>query len=467
MKTRLGLLLCTAVSLGCAQSDLTGKWQVSATPEGRKEMKFDADLKHTGGDLTGTVNSPLGAGPVQNARVGNPDVSFQFLINKYLFDVKAVVVDGNEMRGTFSGPRNMQGVFIAKRNGVAPIAQPVEGTEVGEANGAAFRIDIPANYNGTLVVYCHGYSPTPGKFTKDAKAAVKIFTEQGFAVAQSGYSKGGWAVKEAVEETERLRQYFVGKYGKPKRTFVTGHSMGGVVTIATLEKYPEAYDGAMPMCGPLASSLSTLKERLFDTLVVFDYYFPGVIGSPVKISEKLVGDPFSFAAELKKAVDGDGDKKSAILKYTGLATDNDLIQVVAFFAVIQAEMIARAGGNPFDNRDTLYSGTLDDVAVNRGVQRYAADPQAAAYLRKYVTMLGQPKKPVLSLHTTYDPLVPAWSANAYGQMVKQNGLEQMYVQRFVARNGHCSFQPSETANAFRDLVKWQETGQRPASGEQQ
>src|SRR5258708_23566580 len=391
MTTRLAILLCTLTVHAYAQGDLTGKWQVSATPEGKKEMKFDADLKHQGAELTGIVNSPLGSGPVQNARIGNPDVAFQFLINKYLFDVKAEVVDG-EMRGTFAGPRNMKGVFVARRNGVvAPIA-PVEGIEVGDIEGAAFRIDIPANFNGSLVVYCHGYSPNPGKFNSDPNPAVKVFSDQGFAVAQSGYSQGGWAVKEGVEETEKLRQYFVKKYGKPKRAFVTGHSMGGVITIATLEKYPDNYDGAMPMCGPLASSLTTLKDRLFDTLVVFDYYFPGVIGSPVNIADSLTASPLEFASGVQKAVAADADKRAALLKYTGLASERELVQVVVFFAGIQNELMQRAGGNPFANRDTLYFGTPDDVAVNTGVVRYLAEPQGGAYLRRDVPLLGQTRE---------------------------------------------------------------------------
>ena len=33
--------------------------------------------------------------------------------------------------------------------------------ETGEINGAKFRIDIPENWNGGLVMYCHGYNPKP------------------------------------------------------------------------------------------------------------------------------------------------------------------------------------------------------------------------------------------------------------------------------------------------------------------
>src|SRR5579884_2441971 len=101
-------------------------------------------------------------------------------------------------------------------------------TEIGEINGAQFRIDIPENWNGGLVIYCHGYSPVAVTYKEGKLApAWSIFTDQGYALAQSGYAAGGWAVEEAVTDIEGLRRYFVTKYGKPKETYITGHSMGG------------------------------------------------------------------------------------------------------------------------------------------------------------------------------------------------------------------------------------------------
>ena len=68
-------------------------------------------------------------------------------------------------------------------------------TEIGEINGAKFRIDIPDNWNGGLVMYCHGYSPVAGAY-KEGKLppVLAVFTEQGYALAQSGYAAGGWAI---------------------------------------------------------------------------------------------------------------------------------------------------------------------------------------------------------------------------------------------------------------------------------
>src|SRR5205809_8091969 len=137
-------------------------------------------------------------------------------------------------------------------------------------------------------------------------------------MAQSAYSTRGWAVKEAMQDTEALRLYFVRKYGKPKRTFVTGHSMGGITTLGIIESYPAQYDAALAICGPLEPSLRGLKKRVFDTLVIFDYYFPGIIGSPVKIADGVTTDA------LKNVVDADPKKREAVRRWMGLATEGEV-----------------------------------------------------------------------------------------------------------------------------------------------
>lgn len=460
------LLFCIAATLS-AQNGLTGKWDVTATPEKGNAIKLDASLKQEGAELSGTVNSMMGSGPVKNAVIGNPDLTFQFMIGKYTFDVKAVV-EGEQLKGTFSGPRNMHGAFLAKRTEVVPTAAPAEGVEVGAIGAAQYRIDIPKNFNGSLVLYCHGYSPAPGKFDKDKPAndLMKAFLALGYAVAQSGYSAGGWAVKEGMEDTEALRRFFIGKYGKPKRTFVTGHSMGGTITLALAETFPDNYDAALQMCGPIGPTLSSFQRKLFDTLVVYDYYFPGIIGAPNAITDDVLTDPLDFATRLQKEMTAYPDRMEAFQKWSGFLSDTEAAQTVAFFSVIQKELMKRAGGNPFDNRNTLYQGSTNDTMLNRGVKRYGGDAVAAEYMKKYYTPAAKPKQPILTLHTTYDPLVPAWSVNQYGDLLRLNGGDANYVQRFVTRNGHCTFTPAEAVNAFKDLVSWKETGKRPEPGEQ-
>ena len=78
------------------------------------------------------------------------------------------------------------------------------------------------------------------------------------------------------------------KHGVPAETYITGHSMGGHITMAIIERYSEAYQGAMPMCGPLGAAVDFLNAGVFDMLVTFEALFPGAIGSPYEPNAETV-----------------------------------------------------------------------------------------------------------------------------------------------------------------------------------
>ena len=113
------------------------------------------------------------------------------------------------------------------------------------------------------------------------------FLSRGFAFAASDYSRQGWAVKEAIEDTEALRRYFVSKYGAPIGDLHHGAFDGRPHHDGDIERYPEAYQGAMPMCGPLGAAMDFFNTGLFDMLVTFEAMFPGTIGSPYEPAPRL------------------------------------------------------------------------------------------------------------------------------------------------------------------------------------
>ncbi len=76
-------------------------------------------------------------------------------------------------------------------------------------------------------------------------------------------------------------------------------------------------------------------------------------------------------------------------------------------------MKQRAGGEPFDNRNHIYIGFGDDVALNRSIKRYAAVPAAREYVRQYATPTGRISDPMLTIHTTSDALVLGNDVTAY------------------------------------------------------
>jgi pimeloyl-ACP methyl ester carboxylesterase len=351
---------------------------------------------------------------------------------------------------------------------LASFATAAPKVEIGTINGAAFRIDIPDNWNGGLVVYCHGYNQSPMTFKEGPPSAVLApFVDQGYALIQSGYAAGGWAVQEASVDTESLRRYFVTKYGKPKETYITGHSMGGFLTMMLMEEYPTVYDAGLPLCGPLAPAESFQSRGAFDAVVLFNYYFPGILPDPTKIPKDFVNSTSDkpLLGKIYQALEASPEKSAALRHQNNLKSNKDLAGTLAFLIYLIEEIDHRAGGNPFDNRNVIYSGTLDDNAVNSQIPRYAADPKALAYLRENYTPTGKIAQPMLAIHTSYDPLVPVTVPQAYSTLVELVGTQSLFVQQFVEHDGHCAILPEEISKGFSELRAWKKTGTPPAGGE--
>lgn len=336
-------------------------------------------------------------------------------------------------------------------------------TEEGEIAGAKFRIDIPTNWNGGLVMYAHGYAMVTQvpQFNLDM---VKAAHQLGLAVAQSLYSRQGWAAREGILDTEALRRYFVAKYGPTSPTIISGHSQGGAITYATIEQFPEVYDGALPFCAAGPSALGFFKDRTFDMRLLFDYYFPGLPGSAVEFPDGTAtfANVMGKATELVKA---DPEKAKAFAEMTTLSSPDAIPGVIAFWSEILRELKDRTGANPFDNTDTIYSGSADDTKLNKDIPRHTADPKAAEYLEQWVTMTGEISDPVLALHTLVDDLIPPPFANQYAQLAKLAGTSNLYAQSWTQGTNHCAFTLEETIEALSQLLEWIKTGKRPTPGD--
>lgn len=336
--------------------------------------------------------------------------------------------------------------------------------DAGEINGASFRIDIPENWNRSLVIFCHGYQG-PGLVRYDEKTPLMpwmpLFLQQGYAIARSGYAEAGAAIQPAALDTEMLRRYFVRKHGKPERIYLMGFSMGGFIATLLMETMPGTYDALLAGCtAPGAGGL--MFQRLFDLRAVFDYYFPSALPAPNAVPADFRTE-IATVMKLLALLQSQPEKAAAVRQYAQIRNDKDLVNAVMLVTTILGELRQRATGNAFDNQDTLYSGTPDDDAVNAGVARYAADPAAVQHLASMAYWpTGRLAGPMLALHTTYDPLIPPSFVNYYATIASAAGSRQNYAQRIVKGTGHCAFRPEDVWNAFSDLVEWRKTGRRPA-----
>jgi pimeloyl-ACP methyl ester carboxylesterase len=333
--------------------------------------------------------------------------------------------------------------------------------ETGERDGAPFRIQVPPEWNRGLVVYAHGYLPPGAQWSPLHEIFTTIFLERGYALVESGYSRQGWAVEEGMKETEALRHYFVETYGKPDLTFITGHSLGGLITVATIETHPDVYDGALPMCGPLVPAALFFRDSVFDVLVTFEALFGAGLPQDLK---PVVEVPALSKEAVSAALQADSALAETFAVHWGVKRE-EMADIVTLYHLLYRDITHRSGGNPIDNTNTVYSGFGRVEGLSQAVARYSSDPQAFEYLNTYYTPTGLIEDPVIAVHTTYDPGVPPRWPNTYSLTTALAGRESWFVQKWVEADGHCNIDPALIALAFDELHRWVTEGVRPQPGQ--
>lgn len=336
----------------------------------------------------------------------------------------------------------------------------------GTLERAPYRVDIPVNWNGELVMLLHGYEPKGvlRAMPWPQNEATAGFLADRYAVAQSAYASQGWAVTDAIHDNEQLRAYFSHKYGKPRHTYLVGFSLGGHVSLASLEKYGDHYDGALSLCGVNAPATRVFEDAL-TSLVAFDYFFPHAAGLP----SGGISDPTSPAMDqgsvmnaVESALKGNESSANILAAHMQVSRDG-LAGVISLHYLALREMQARAGGMPLDNKATNYSGLGDDVAFNKGVHRYGGDSGAIRYLAEAGAFTGSIDKPLVLQYNNNDPTVPQRYYLVYPALVGAAGGKIKPLVLPPVGDGHCDFSPEQIRDAFKNLTGWSRSGHRPAS----
>src|SRR5712691_1808221 len=370
----------------------------------------------------------------------------------------------------------------------------------GTLGGANYTIAVPSNWNGTLVLYSHGYvfanqpllNPAPD--AGDALTGAALL-QQGYALAGSSYSQNGWALQQAFTDQVALLDFFTTTCGPPTRTIAWGHSPGGIITAGLIQLYPDRFAGALPMCGVLAGGVGTWNQAL-DGAFAFNVLLAGSALSIVHITDPT--GAFNQAKAILTSAQQTTQGRARIALAAALSDipgwfnpaspepaskdftaqeqnqflwENQVDFAFAFFA--RAELEARAGGNPSWNTGVNYRRQLEhsddstevaalykqaglsldqDLNALNATPRISADPGAESYLNQYITFDGNLNIPVLTMHTTGDGLVVNEDEQAYASVVRFAGDNSLLRQVFVHRAGHCTFTPAETLTAFQTLI---------------
>jgi len=374
----------------------------------------------------------------------------------------------------------------------------------GVLNGAPYSIRVPANWNGTLLVYAHGYrekADHPGE-TEDRRAFSTLsplespqypdmeafLLLQGYALAGSAYRDNGWAVKEGIEDTFALINFFRQQVGQPQRTILYGFSMGSLIALKGAER-PIGVSGAICACGLGAGGGRTWDSTL-DFALAYQAAFgwPAAWGSPGDVRNDLdfetevlpviftqLQNPLNFGRfEFIRLLTGE-----PLPGYYDGTQPAPWLFLSAFFATEgRAEIERRAGGRVTQNRDHVYALTDQEKAylaslgvdanpllsgLNFGLRGFNAQEDARRYLVNNFDPTGRILVPVLTLKTMGDGLTPTSHDRVYRDIIASNSRLYLLSQTYTNGIGHCSFTPDQLLKAIQAMEQWITTGERPGS----
>jgi len=283
----------------------------------------------------------------------------------------------------------------------------------------------------------------------------------GYAYSTTSYRRNGLLGPEGAEDMVELEATVRRVYRPdPGRSVLVGVSEGGMVAGLAAERHPALFDGALAACGPVGSLRGQL-DYFVDFRVVFDYLFPGVIpGTAVDIPADVNARwETTYVPAVVLALATSLAKARELVSITEVPVERDDAIAIAVTAVGilwynvkgTADARQRLGGQPFDNSTRVYAGSQDDAGLNAGVARFTADPAALVAMNEFETT-GNLQVPVVTLHTTGDPIVPFEQQSLYTAKVTRAGATSSLTQNAVERYGHCNFEANELIGAFSSLI---------------
>ncbi|NEM04726.1 alpha/beta hydrolase [Geodermatophilus normandii] len=384
----------------------------------------------------------------------------------------------------------------------------VEGTV--DDGATAWVADVPAHWNGTVLLYSHGYRPSflpipPSAENAPDDATRQALLDRGYALVGSSYERGGWTLDTAAEDQLQTLDAFRAAVGRPSRVLAVGTSMGGLVTGQLAELPGTPIDGALPTCGLMHGGVDLLNYQLDGAHAITQLLVPE--GTEVRLVD-YGGDLAAVNATARTLTDAvvaaqdDPEGRARIALAAALyhlprwaegqdepdPRDHEAqvdAQVAQFTFALGFTYPARVdiedtvGGNPSWNAGVDYRALLrhaDERAQVEALYRAAgldldadldrltetasvtADEDAlhTAYATSELT--GDLQVPVLSLHTTHDVLAPVQVEEEYAETVRRAGARGLLRQAFVYRLGHCEFTPAELVASVEALDERVATG---------
>ena len=333
----------------------------------------------------------------------------------------------------------------------------------GTYAGGSYLIEVPAGWNGGLVIFAHGYGEASASPLGSHLAA------NGYAWAASSYRSGDYRPDWFLEDTLQVRDLFIREIRQPRWTIIHGQSMGGHIAISSLELHPGVYQGALIECGvtdgvtvaDLGLAYQAAAEYFAGAPLLDDTARPDLAARVSELWLPALGEPGrytvqgeSFDSVVKHLFGGD-----LPLRLQGLR-QRYFPNMILFR---RTQTLGRAGST-LHVRYRIDPGLgVDEDELNRRIRRFA--PAAGARSRETNPVFAEPTGritvPVLTLHETGDARAPFSLEQSYRRRTLTAGTSHLLVQRAIRWPGHCAIDGDVRERAFDDLVAWIERGVKP------
>lgn len=351
------------------------------------------------------------------------------------------------------------------------LAALVPGTEVvtgAVGPGAQYELFLPPAWNGDLVLFMKGFDSNPAPILPTGNAALRdALLAAGYGFAWTSNAQSRMATDDQVTRARQLYGLFSDRFGNPEHAYLVGFSLGSTATMRLLHGNDgNKFDGGVAMCGPVGG-LAAQLNYYHTVLVLAEYYFPDVVNAtPVQPGAfNMTAARTAVANDLAAAIEL-ASLEQVQMQYANATELGWAIAYPLNFASAEwftGDILLRTGGRAFfDNRHVQYEGSSNDVALNAGVARFAGDHAAMKEVARWYTPDGRLRKPVITLHSTRDPIVPLWHETLLAELVESAGRGHLLLQRSFDNATHCGFTVGEQVQALEDLATWVKTGVKPA-----
>ncbi|ALG14493.1 hypothetical protein AOZ06_02110 [Kibdelosporangium phytohabitans] len=389
---------------------------------------------------------------------------------------------------------------------VAPGAAAVAAQEevkvhTGVIDGAPYRVEIPGQWNGKVLIYSHGIYPK-GYVPQEIELANRPETKpvllgKGYALAASLYSKPyGLSVRESVRDQGALLDWFTRNVGTPRQVLAWGASGGGLNSVLLGER-DSRVDGVLAMCGPVAGGTALVNQLLDLGFVVRTLLAPELevvrIADPARnvtrahevITAALATPSGRARLALANSLAGVPGWTRALQPRSATVTEQieqqtrfvERVYDELIWGNLRADVENTAGGNPSGNTGVDYRqllshvterGLVEQAYRNAGLNlaadldeladapRITPDRSAVERLTRLGTPTGRAKAPVVTLHPVGDGVAPEHE-RTYGARVDPSQIRQLYVHR----GGHCQHTAAEELTALSVLEYKVHTGHWP------